>query len=351
MYGYEEYIELTPEQILQKITQENIFDFILQRHGQKYHRDDRYFSPFRKDARPDCRFEERPDGTLLFVDFGEKHKTSTHRSCFRMVADEFNVSISGAIRIICNEFSLSTNINDYASTYNNNTYSSSNSELEEKEGVETDINYRPKPISKLDIIYWSGFIIKPIHLIEDNVFVTNRFTVKKPGEVLKVINVYKYCYVIDFIHHKKIYQPYSEKYRFITNCNENDIGNIDSLPATGDELIIQKAYKDHRVLRNIDNTLNVIWFQNEGCVPDIYILKNLTERFKLITIFFDSDEQGILAALKISSILEQLRQGCSRIVHMPVFISRQLTHKDPSEFVNKEGKADLVIALKQIKIL
>lgn len=351
MYGYEEHIELTPDQILQKLTQQQIFELVLKL---PFNFNERYKSPFRQDKRGDCRFEERQDGTILFVDFGEINSRKIHRSCFGMMLDAYpGYTLNGIIKILCNEFKLSTDIRDYqyiSNTYNTNNNSSIYNNQEES-SEETIIKYRRKAFSRLDVLHWSQFIIKTEHLIEDNVSATNLFTVKKPNKLLKTINVYKYCYAIDFIHHVKLYQPYSDKYKWITNCNENDIGNIDNLPATGDELIIEKAYKDHRVLRNLNLNLNVIWFQNEGQIPDLYILKNLTERFKLIYIFFDPDETGITSALKLHAILESFRQDCARIVHLPIFISRKLNHKDVSEFVHKEGRNDLIEILKQIKIL
>lgn len=350
MYGYEEHIELTPDQILQKITQQQIFELVLKL---PFDFNERYRSPFRIDTHADCRFEERPDGTILFIDFGERNPRKIHRSCFGMLLEAFpGTTVSGVIRILVREFGLSTNLTDYSfqqttvdREYSNNSNDNNNT------SSETVIRYERKPYNKLSVLHWSQFLIRPEHLLEDNVFSTNRFTVKKPGKKLKVVNVYKHCYAIDFIHHVKLYQPYSDRYKWITNCDENDIGNIDNLPETGDELIIEKAYKDHRVLRNLGFSLNVIWFMNEGCVPDLYILKNLTERFRLITIFFDSDEGGIIAALKLHRIFESFRQGCCRIVHMPVFLSRKLTHKNTSDFVQKEGRQDLITVLKQIEIL
>lgn len=344
-YGYEEYIDLTTNQILQKITQQQIFELVLKK---PFDFKERYRSPFRIDKRPDCRFEERQDGTILFVDFGEKNPRKIHRSCFGMMLDAYpGITLAGVIKILCSKFKLSTNVNDYQHI-NINTANNCDNSDQEKSSEETIIKYKKKSFNKSDILHWSQFLIRPEHLEEDNVFATNLFTVKKLNKPLKTINAYKYCYAIDFISHVKIYQPYSDKYRFITNCTENDIGNIDNLPAIGDELIIEKAYKDHRVLRNLQLGLNVIWFQNEGQIPDLYILKNLTERFKLITIFFDNDETGILSALKLHTILESFREGCARIVHLPVFISRNLDYKDVSEFQHKEGKQDLILILKQI---
>lgn len=345
MYGYVEHIELTPEQILQKITQEQIFEWILKA---PFNFGERYCSPLREDKNPDCRFEERPDGAIVFVDFGERLLTGhTHRSCFGMVMDAYNVTMSGAIRIICQHFGLSTNVQDYGEV--------SKVVYDRKENIktETTLNYDKKEFTKSDVIFWSQFLIRPEHLIEDNSFSVARFSIRN-HKGYRVITPYKHCYVFDFIDKMKIYQPYSEKYKWITNCDEDNIGNFDNLPPTGRELIIQKSYKDHRILRNLILGLNVIWLQNEGCVPSMDILKNLVERFEYITIFYDNDEDGRKAAQKLCDVFNMIKESCARTVFLPERRKHKQLYgkflKDPGEFINKEGKQDLLKALKQIGI-
>jgi hypothetical protein len=343
MYGYEDHVDITPEQLLQKITQEQIFEFVLE---EPFDWSARYISPFRIDRKPGCRFEQRDDGTILFVDFGERYLTGrTHRSCFRMVIDKFNATLQTSIKIICKAFNLSMNSEDYSksiittATYSKQTSTSTHSE--------THIDFTPKEFNRYDTLHWSQFLIKTDHLKEDNVYSVFRFS-KKNQKGFSTFTPYRYCYAIDFIDAVKIYQPYNTNYKWITNCNEDHIGNIDNLPAIGDELVIQKSYKDHRVLRNLLLDFNVIWFGNEGVVPSMEILVNLSQRFKLITIFFDNDMAGTLAAMKLVEIFNSIRPNSARMVHLPNFISRKLTHKDPSQFIHKEGRLDLIEVLKQI---
>src|SRR3954465_13973869 len=102
MYGYEEYLDITPEHLLQKIDQEDIFEFVLQ---EPFSFSTRYRSPFRQHSKDigTCRFDQREDGTILFVDFGEA-PGKTHRSCFKMVMDKESTNLTGAMRIICKKF-------------------------------------------------------------------------------------------------------------------------------------------------------------------------------------------------------------------------------------------------------
>jgi hypothetical protein len=338
MYGYEEHVEITPEQLLQKISQQRIFEFALQ---QQFSFNLKYNSPFREHSKGKgtCRFEQREDGTILFVDFGDL-EGRTHRSCFRMIMDVYSVSLSTSIKIIAQHFKISLDKSGYKEV--------TTPEYQRiKSTSGTDIGYTPKAFNKYDIQHWSQFLIRPEHLLEDNVFSVSKFTIN--GEKgYKIFNPYKYCYAIDFVDAVKIYQPYSIDYKWITNCNENHIGNIDNLPATGDELIIQKSYKDHRVLRNLELDLSVIWFGNEGCIPSMEIIKNLMDRFKLLTIFYDNDLAGTKAAMRLVSIFNEVKAGSTRMVHLPNYVDRKHIHKDPSQFIHKEGRVDLTTVVKQI---
>lgn len=333
MYGYVPEIEIEPEQILQKIDAKLIFELVFKT---ELDLSQLYCSPFREDKKPNCRFEYREDGTLLFIDFGERTRSGhTHRNFLMAVADAYDTTSTRAIGIICSEFGLSTFKHDYQPITVINP--------DNGERSIADLSYDKKEITRLDIGFWSQFLIRPEHTVEDNVFPVRRFRIKK-GAKFTVVTPYKYCYCMDFIAHKKFYQPFNPDYKWITNCNENDIGNIDNLPLNGEELIIQKAYKDHRVVRNVIENSNVIWMPSEGVLPDPFILKNLSDRFRLITIFYDNDEAGILAALILKAAFENIRQNSTRVVCMPYRTRR----KDIGEFVQREGRKDTFTLLNEI---
>src|ERR1044072_347671 len=149
MYGYQDFIELSPEQILQKVTQEQIFEWVLQ---ENFLWEARYKSPFREHSKDKgtCRFEEREDGTILFVDFGERFLTGeTHRTCWRMVMRKHGCDLEGAIKRVCDHFGLSNNPDDYKPVIY--------SEYKKGEGDSSDrrasINYIAKPFVKSDILF------------------------------------------------------------------------------------------------------------------------------------------------------------------------------------------------------
>lgn len=331
MYGYEEYFDLTPEHILQKVSQEQIFGIVFK---EEIILDCKcYRNPLRVDKHPECRFEYC-NNVLLFIDFADKKRT--HRSCFRMIMDKYGVDMNSALRIICNYFELSYSSVDYKEV-----------NIEDNESsiiVKTPliITFNSKEFNSYDKRYWSQYLIYPEQLIEDEVYSLKNFTIQ--GKRITPLGL---CYGYTFPDGKiKVYQPYTNpKYKWITNCDNNVVGNIHNLPEKGDKLIVSKSYKDCRVLRNL-GFKNVIWFQNEGQVPCDAINIDLISRFKEIVFFYDNDEAGLEAGDKLMSIYNSYKTGCSSKVHLP----KRCEWKDPSDFIRKEGREDLVKVLKKINL-
>lgn len=338
MYGYEELNEITPEQVLQKVSQEDIFKLVFKcpiEEGVN-----KYKSPFRDDKKAGCRFERREDGALIFIDFGES-RGRTHRNCFGAIMDYETVNLDTAIKIVCKHFNIPNDSAEYLDTKIG--YNKQHKDEDNVSTQETIITYNKIPYEKANKFFWLQFLIQEEHLLEDYVFNSDGFTIdSRKGK--RTIKVFGHCYVIDFLDAVKIYQPYSLTHKWITNCYEDHIGNIDNLPATGDRLVIAKSYKDHRVVRNLGVEENVIWFHNEGTIPSFYILRNLVSRFKEIVVFYDNDEKGMIEAMKLVNLLNEIRKGCARIVYMPV----GGRDKDIGEYVVKEGREDSIKILKTI---
>jgi len=350
MYQYEDHVDISPEQLLQKVTQEQIFEFIL---GLPFSFTDRYISPLRIDTKPGCRFEQRQDGTILFVDFNDPFKT--HRTCFSMLMDKHKVTLTGAINMLVKEFRLSGNKTDYEAV------APTTSPLLSFEAPTNPviITYRKVMFSRRDRKFWNQFLITEEDLLEDNVFPTDRVTIKntrkKKSTTFSPVSL---CYAIDLIGSVKIYQPYNSQYKWLSNCDEDRVGNFDSLPLEGEEVVIASGYKDHRVLRNMSRASklryrdNVVWFQNEGCIPDMLTLESLTKRFDVITIFYDSDLAGVRAARKLQKVFNGIRSNCCRMVFIPrsqVIYNRYGYYlKDPGMYVHKEGRQEFSKILNQI---
>ena len=148
----------------------------------------------------------------------------------------------------------------------------------------------------------------------------------------------------------KIYRPYgTSESKWFTNCTQNDIGGIDSVIFSSKDLLITKSYKDYRVVKNL--SINTVWFQNEGMIPNATILKFLCKKFKRIIIWFDNDEAGIRAAKLVASHIQSLFPGKVVIcIHLDVDLLKEGI-KDPSDLEAKKGKEKLINFCKSKKLL
>ena len=340
MYGFQQYIDITPEMVLQRVKQEEIFEFVLK---EPFAFGVKYCSPCREDKKPNCRFEEREDGTILFVDFGERvFGGNTHRTCFQLLMDAERVSMNRALELIVEEFKLSNDPTNYERA-------APKVYKKKEKATEVEISYEKAQFNYKDARFWNQFLITKENLEEDNVFCAASYRMKKESKGKVKITRFKahygHLYAMDFISRVKLYQPYANPdLKWISNCDENDIGNINNIDLTGKRLIIQKAYKDYRTTRNLLNDRNIVWFQSEGCVPDLAILQNLMDRFDEIVFMYDFDNTGILASEKIANIMGTLSPKPIK----RIFIPERCQLKNVSDLVQKEGRLDSLQILKEI---
>lgn len=329
MYGYVEYFDLSPEHILQKVTQEQIFEIVFPK---VYLGEVIYKSPLRTDRNPRCFFEYHND-VLLFKDFGDKNRT--HRSCFRMIMDKYNLTMREALKFICNHFDLSHSSVDYEEVIIED-----DTEIVRKTPLHID--FLSKEYTSQDKKYWSQYLIYPDQLLEDGVHSVDKLILNNVAKP-----VYGLCYAYTFPEDKvKIYRPYAPpKYKWMTNCNNNIVGNIHNISQRGKKLIVAKAYKDSRVIRNL-GIKDVIWFQNEGQVPNDMINIDLITRYEEIVFLYDNDEPGIAAGQKLADIYNGYRNGCAKGIYLP----KECGYKDPSDFICKEGKQDLINVFKELEL-
>lgn len=334
MYGFEETLDITFEHILQKVSQEKIFELIFKT---PVFQGVYYTNPLRTDSKAGARFEYL-ENTLFFVDFGDKRRT--HRTCFQMVQDYFTLTSTDAIKFIAEKFNLSTSLNDYKIFTEEEEESFNVPKI--KSYFKIDFNARP--YRKVDIKHWSQFLIKESELQEDGVHSVARYYLNG-----KIVNPYGLCFAITLPNNPgvKLYQPQREKgdFKWITNFTNNDIGNLNNISPQGKKLIVASSYKDHRVIRNIDLP-NTIWFQNEGQIPCDRINIELIERFDHIYFFFDNDEVGRGASLKLAQVYNSYKKDCAT----GLFLPERCPWKDPAQFVQKEGKQDLRNLFKDLEL-
>ena len=101
---------------------------------------------------------------------------------------------------------------------------------------------------------------------------------------------YSYCYP-EFKDDKvtyKIYQPFSEKYKWLTNHDSSVWQGWRQLPEKGETLIITSSLKDVMAIKSTTD-YNAVALQNEGIYPKKSVIKELHDRFELIYLLYDND--------------------------------------------------------------
>lgn len=340
------------DEILKEVTQEQIFSLVFGFEPQEFFY---VTSPFREDTSPGCWFEYFDDGILRFKDFGNPNRYGRVRmrniDCFDAIQVKFKLpNFYETLRYIKSQ--LIDNQDYIANTYKN--------KIQHHEGQK-----KRKGISNVKIFvstrewqlrderFWSRYEISKANLQEDRVFPIAKYKLKntKKGDFSFEPRDATYVYTNFQYSKKKIYRPYqnTSKKRFITNCDNNDIGDLDKLIIGGRQLIISKSYKDCRVLRN--QGLNSVWFQNEGQTPDPHILKTLVERFDEVVVWYDNDTTGIEAAQKVSGKINKvLGYNKSRYIYLPENLLA-MKIKDPSDLIHKRDKQNLHSFLKHSKLI
>lgn len=329
MYGYvSEYVPLTIENILLRVSQEDIFEHLL---GEIPDVNKHYLSLVRDDNNPTCTFAWHGN-KLMFLDFGN-HKP--HLDCFGVISQIEGLSFKESLEYVNIQFNLGL---EGCGTLTKPKYRP----LTKVDIVKnsTVILFKPRPFSLLDKKYWNQYGIWTDELIRDSVFPVlwykfysnrlQRTIIVRPKEI-----TYGYY---EFSPRIKIYSPLMPKTngKWITNTTSNDVGGINDLPIKGDLLVITKSYKDNRCLRNFG--INSVWFQNEGMIPDDDIIIMLCRRFTNIVVLFDNDETGVVAAIKVVSIINSHFPNKASSVTVPIM--ENIT--DPSDLYSIKGKYELL---------
>jgi hypothetical protein len=313
---------ISKESILNLITQEEVFQLVFNFTPLEF---DYVVSPLRHDESPGCWFSYHTNGILYFIDFAH---TRTHSDCFNIVQDFFKIPNF----YLTLEYIYNTLIQGKTGFLPAVIKEKPNKVVKEK----VKLLIEARQFGYADQVFWSKYEISKKHLVEDRVFPVQKLFALNTKSGSHIIDCKDIAYSYnDFPEsRKKVYFPMREgRRRFLTNCTKNDVGGINSLVSYGKELIITKSYKDYRVLKN--NGKNVVWFQNEGMVPDDSILTGLIQPFTNIIIWFDNDEPGIIASEKVKNHINTFVPGKAKNLWLP---ERSLEQgiKDPSDCIAKD---------------
>jgi hypothetical protein len=326
-------LHLSKELILSQISESRIWKVSL---GFEPNEKDCITSPYRKDSSPGCRFSTSENGLLVLTDgaaIGSKvNGVSIFKvDCFQSLQILNNIPLNLVLSKLQESINNASDINLGAII--KTTIIATNKKKKKESSI---LYYWERPWNKWDKEYWSPYGITRQQLNDDFIFPINAWGLKKDGdsEWKKYICSNWCSYVLNdesWGQKVKIYQPFSKSMRFFGNVDNNCIGGLWDITDDDSDIIITKSYKDWRVLKN--QGLNVIWFQNEGMLPDLELLAEYKHR-KFI-ILFDNDKAGIKAAYYVRNKMELAGFNVTAICLNRKFLSRGI--KDSSD-LRKEKK-------------
>lgn len=331
---------ISKESILDLVTQEEIFELVFNSLPEEF---EYITSPFRIDKSPGCWFHYHTDGKLRFIDFANQTVVNgismKNIDCFDAVQVFFRIpNFYLTLDFIYNTLVVKKGINQSIIIRHKPV-------VQEKRQVK--ILIEPKLFELRDKNFWTRFGITKAQLIEDRTYSFSRYHLlnTKKGNFSSISQDIAYSFN-DFPQgRKKLYFPKKEKSnRFISTCTKNDIGGMSSLAPFGRQLVITKAYKDWRVLKNQGK--HTVWFQNEGAIPDIDLLIMLVKRFREVIVFFDNDNAGIQASQIVTAVINSQLPGKARALWLHE--SLQQAHiTDPSDLYYHRGQPELLKFLNQ----
>lgn len=230
-------------------------------------------SPFRQDKNPSVSIFINNNNNIIFKDFGT-HKSYNLWSFFE---EYWKCSYEEVITKIHNDLNKLSKSNVKINITRNKQYIHKSS----------TVNVTIREWRDYDLKYWESYGISlkwlkfgriyPIsHIFINN----NRFSAEK----------YAYVYIEkkDGVITMKIYQPFSDRMKWLSKHDSSVWDLWDRLPQRGDKLIITSSRKD--ALCIWENTgIPSVSLQGEGYIPKYHVVQEIKDRFKEVFVLYDND--------------------------------------------------------------
>jgi len=180
----------------------------------------------------------------------------------------------------------------------------------QKEITKSEVEFRivKRDFQKYDKDFWSKGCIQKSTLDLFHVYATEEVWMNKGLGWVKIwINSKSnpiYSYYFKHTNHFKHYRPYEvanskgDIWKWLSNCNIDDIQGYHQLPLKGNTLILTKSLKDVMTLYELG--FNAISFHAEGVTVPKERMEELLSRFTNVICYYDNDEAGKLNSHKIT---------------------------------------------------
>ena len=230
-------------------------------------------SPFRQDKNPSVSVFINRNNNVIFKDFG------THKSynLWSFLEDYWCCSYEEVLNKLNKDLNNIKNIKGTLKVthYKQYIHKSSKLEVTIREWREHDLQYWESYGINLE---WLKFgRVYPISYIFIN---GNRFPAEK--------HAYVYIEKKDGNITMKVYQPFSERMKWLSK-HDNSVWDLwDRLPEKGNKLIITSSRKDALCIW-ANTGIPAISLQGEGYIPKEHVVQQLKDRFEIVYVLYDND--------------------------------------------------------------
>lgn len=285
-------VRLTPQAVLQKISEYDIFRWYMPEKGWKINQ--ATFSPFRHENNPSFVIGNKK-GFLSFIDFAD---TSKRGDCFTFVKMLHNLStMDDVLRMIDRDFGLGFLPNTATGEYK--VITKEYKQPEEVGKRYSIIQVITRKFTQEELSYWNDYHQSLDDLRANNVYAIKKLYFNKQLFPLKDTEL-RFGYLYD--GHWKIYRPFADKKsKWVPN-------NVPITTMDGKENIvnckvafINKSKKDYMVMKKVFPCSCAVQNEGLGCFSDenVEYLKANSDRQILS---FDSDETGVHNSKQITEL-------------------------------------------------
>lgn len=286
-------VNLTPEAILQKISEYDIFRWYMPDKSWKINQ--ATYSPFRHENNPSFVIGNK-HGRLSFIDFAD---TSKRGDCFEFVKQLYNLStMNDVLKLIDKDFGLGI------SGVPTGEYKKITAEYKQPEDLGKRyslIQVKTRKFTSEELEYWNMYHQDIQDLRDNNIYSISKLYLNKQLFTLKD-NELRFGYFYDGFW--KIYRPFADKKSkwvpnnvpITTMDGKDDIKNCDVA-------FINKSKKDYMVMKKIFPCCCAVQNEGVGCFSpeNVEFLKANSDRQILS---FDSDVTGVANSQQITKVFD-----------------------------------------------